>query len=93
MFTPIAHQTDSLEQVVDNHVSILEAEAGATFDSYTKYMGQNAISSRSPVKVANSVKFDHNSTSKMTFLSKNHHILSGGRIKLLDSYAEELITS
>ena len=93
MFTPYARQTNSLEQVVDNHVSILEAEAGATFDSYTKFMGLNAMSSKSPVKVADSVEFDQNSASKMTFLSKNQHVLSGGRIQLLDSYAEELITS
>ena len=93
MFTPISRQTNSLEQVVDNHVSILEAEAGATFDSYTKFMGLNAMSSKSPVKVADSVKFGHNSASKITFLSKNQNILSGGRIQLLDSYAEELITS
>ena len=51
------------------------------------------MSSRSPVRVNDSVEIDPNSASKNTIASKNQHVLSGGRIQLLDNYASDLISS
>ena len=51
------------------------------------------MSSRSPVRVNDSVELDPNSASKNTIASKNQHVLSGGRIQLLDNYASDLISS